>query len=93
MWFMHVQADLMNGIGDVRAGERQILESTHQAPISGWISDGGTSSTKLGLCVNQSGACIALSHSCTVEDIEDVLPLREEHASRRARNSNTKKIV
>jgi hypothetical protein len=83
----------MNGIGDVRAGERQILESTHQAPISGWISDRGASSAKLGLCINRSGAWIALSHACTVEDVEDVLPLGEEHASRSARNSNTKEIV
>jgi hypothetical protein len=25
-WIMHVEADLLDGVGDVEAGERQVLE-------------------------------------------------------------------
>jgi hypothetical protein len=75
MGIMHVQADLLNNIGDVWSGERQVLEGIHQAPIGGWISNGSATSAELGLCVDGSGARFALPHTCTLEDIKDVLSL------------------
>jgi hypothetical protein len=31
-WIMHVEADLLDGVGDVGAGERHVLEGLGEAP-------------------------------------------------------------
>jgi hypothetical protein len=31
-WIMHVEADLLDDVGDVRAGEYQVLEGPSEAP-------------------------------------------------------------
>jgi hypothetical protein len=36
---MHVGADLLDGVGDVRAGERRVLEGTSEAPELSQISN------------------------------------------------------
>jgi hypothetical protein len=72
---MHVQADLLNSIGDVCSAERQVLEGTHQAPIGRWISNGSATRAELGLCIDRSGARVTLAHTCTLEDVKDVLSL------------------
>jgi hypothetical protein len=36
---MHVEADLLDGIGDVGAGEHQVLEGPSEAPELSWISN------------------------------------------------------
>ena len=53
-WVMHIQAYLLHSIGDVRSGEGQVLESTHQTLIGRWISNDDASCAKLGLCVDWS---------------------------------------
>jgi hypothetical protein len=36
---MHVEANLLDDIGDVGAGERQVLEGPSEAPEVSWISN------------------------------------------------------
>jgi hypothetical protein len=31
-WIMHVESDLLDGVGDARVGERQVLEDLGEAP-------------------------------------------------------------
>jgi hypothetical protein len=38
-WIMHVEADLLDGVGDVGAGERQVLEGPGEAPKVSQISN------------------------------------------------------
>jgi hypothetical protein len=36
---MHMKANLVDDVGDVRAGERQVLEALNEAPKLSWISN------------------------------------------------------
>jgi hypothetical protein len=38
-WTIHVEADLLDGVCDVRAGERQVLEGPDEAPEVSRISN------------------------------------------------------
>jgi hypothetical protein len=38
-WIMHVEADLLDGVGDVGAGERHVLEGLGEAPEVSQISN------------------------------------------------------
>jgi hypothetical protein len=50
---MHMEPDLLDGVGDVKAGERQVLEGPSEAPELSWISNRRPgSSIDLGLCVH-----------------------------------------
>jgi hypothetical protein len=38
-WIMYVEADLLDSVGDVGTGERQVLEGPSKAPEVSWISN------------------------------------------------------
>jgi hypothetical protein len=70
LWIMHVKADLLDSIGDVRTGEHQVLEGPDEAPKVSRIGNrrhglGGD----LGLCVH---------HASSLKNIESKLTLNEE---------------
>jgi hypothetical protein len=51
---MHVEADLLDGVGEVVAGERQVLEGSGEAPKVSQISNRRLGlSGDLGLCVHR----------------------------------------
>jgi hypothetical protein len=51
---MHVEADLLDGKGDIRAGERKVLEGPNEAPKVSWINNWRPGlSGDLGLCVHR----------------------------------------
>jgi hypothetical protein len=51
---MHVEADLLDGVGDVGAGELQVLEGPGESPELSRISNGRHKlSRDLGLCVHK----------------------------------------
>jgi hypothetical protein len=39
LWIMHVEADLLDGVDDVGAGEHQVLECLNEAPEVSQISN------------------------------------------------------
>jgi hypothetical protein len=54
LWIMHVEADLLDNICDVRADERRVLEGPSEAPEVSWIRNRGPRlSEDLGLCVHR----------------------------------------
>jgi hypothetical protein len=51
---MHVEADLLDDVGDVGVGERQVLEGPGEAPKVSWISNRRLGlSGDLDLCVHR----------------------------------------
>jgi hypothetical protein len=40
-WGVHMQAHLLDGVGDVRPGEGEVLERAGQAPVGRRIDDRG----------------------------------------------------
>jgi hypothetical protein len=76
---MHVEADLLDGIGDVRAGECQVLEGPSEAPEVSRISNrrprlGGD----LGLRVHQRQNRLVVHHASSLKNIKSKLTLSEE---------------
>jgi hypothetical protein len=75
---MHVEADLLDGVGDVGAGERQVLEGPDEAPEVSRISNrrpgfGGD----LGLRVHWRRNRLAVHHASSLKNIESKLTLSE----------------
>jgi hypothetical protein len=67
---MHMEADLLDGVSDVRARERQVLEGPGEAPELSQISNRmHGSGGDLGLCVH---------HTNALTNVESELVLSEE---------------
>jgi len=78
---MHVKTTLLNGIGDVGFDEGGIMQVTHQTMVLHGIVDKQTIHGRyLGTGINMSGAGLALTHTCTLLEVQIVLPLRHENA-------------
>jgi hypothetical protein len=80
---MHVEADLLDGVGDVGAGERQVLEGPGEAPELSRISNrrpglGGD----LGLRVHWHRNRLAVHHASLLKNIKSKLTLSEEESAR-----------
>jgi hypothetical protein len=45
-WIMHVEEDRLDGIGEVGAGEHQVLEGSSEAHEVSWISNRGPDSAE-----------------------------------------------
>jgi hypothetical protein len=78
---VHVEAHLLDRIGDIRPGEGEVLESPGYATVVGRVTDGGVRvGGDLGLSVDRCGAGLVVAHSSALEDIPSVLTLVEEEA-------------
>jgi hypothetical protein len=91
---MHVEADLLDGIGDVGAGERQVLEGPSEAPEVSRISNmrsalGGD----LDLCVHQHRNRLAVHHVNSLKNIESKLTLSEEEIVRLMLYEDSQKMM
>jgi hypothetical protein len=91
---MHVKADLLDGIGDVGAGERQVLEGPDEAPVLSRISNkrprlGGD----LDLCVHGRQNRLAVHHSSMLKDIKSILTLSEEEPVRLMLYGDPQKVM
>jgi hypothetical protein len=76
---MHVEADLLDNVGDVGASERQVLEGPSEAPKVSRISNrrprlGGD----LGLRVHRRQNRLVVHHTSSLKNIESRLTLSEE---------------
>jgi hypothetical protein len=76
---MHVQTNLLYGVGDVRLCERQVLESSCNAPeLRGILDRGPRVPNQVCLEVNWSRAQPVVRHDRTLHDVERVGVLVEE---------------
>jgi hypothetical protein len=81
-WIMHVKADLLDGVCDVRAGERQVLEGSGEAPEVSRISNRRPGlSEDLGLRVHWRRNRLAVHHASSLKNIESKLTLSEEESA------------
>jgi hypothetical protein len=93
-WIMHVEEDLLDGIGEVGAGERQVLEGFDVAPELSWISNrrlklGGD----LGMCVHRCRNWLVVHHASSLDNIESKLMLSEEEPVRLMLYGNSQKMM
>jgi hypothetical protein len=74
-----VKAELLNNIGDVRAGERQVLEGPSEAPKVSRINNRRPRLDRhLGMCVHQRQNRLAVHHGSSLKNVESKLTLSEE---------------
>jgi hypothetical protein len=78
---MHMKTNLLDGVGDVGAGERQVLEGHGEAPELSRISNRRSGSGgDLGLRVHRRRDQLVVHHASTLKDIESELALSEEES-------------
>jgi hypothetical protein len=71
---VHVEAHLLDRVGNVGPGEGEILESPSQTVIGNRVADGGLHVRgDLGLSVDQRGAGLAVTHGSTLKDVLSIL--------------------
>jgi hypothetical protein len=78
---MHMKANLLDDVGDVRAGERQVLEGPGEAPeLSRTSNRRPKSGGGLGLHVHRHRDQFAVYHASVLKDVESKLSLGEEES-------------
>ena len=77
-WIMHVQANLLDGISNIRLGECEVLQSACKTLEVRGVLNWWTIDCQLGIGVHWSRARFALSHTSAIQDVKHVLPLRKE---------------
>jgi hypothetical protein len=78
---MHVEAHLLNRVGNIGPGEGEVLESPGQAVVGSRVTDGGPHiGGDLSLSVDRRGAGLVVAHASTLKDVASILALVEEEA-------------
>jgi hypothetical protein len=81
MGVVHVEAHLLDRVGNVGPGEGEVLESPSQATVGSRVVDRGSHvGGDLGPSVDQRGAGLAVTHASTLKDVPSILALVEEDA-------------
>jgi hypothetical protein len=76
---MHMKANLLDSVGDVEAGECQLLEGPGETPELSQISNRKPkSSGDLGLRVHGCRDRLVVHHASALKDVESQLALSEE---------------
>jgi hypothetical protein len=80
---MHVEADLLDAVGDIRAGECRVLENYSKSPeVSRIINRRPRLGRDLGLCVHWRQTRLAIHHASSLKNIKSKLTLSEEELMR-----------
>jgi hypothetical protein len=77
---VHLEAHLLDGVGDVGPGEDEVLKGPGNTTVAGWIGDRGAGGGEFALRIHRGRAGLAVSHASAFKDVDGVLPLVEEQA-------------
>jgi hypothetical protein len=78
---MHVEADLLDDVGEVGTGEHQVLEGSGEAPEVSRISNRRPGlDGDLGMCVHRHRNRVTVHHASSLKNIESKLMLSEEES-------------
>jgi hypothetical protein len=79
--FMHMKANLLNNVGDVRAGERQILKGPGEASELSWINNRRPKSNgDLDLRIHGHLDRLTVHHASLLKDVQSKLALSKEES-------------
>jgi hypothetical protein len=88
-----MEADLVDNVGEIWTGESEVVQGSSKTPISSRINHRITqSSRQLRLSVNRSGVRLAISHPCTLQDIQRILTLVKKKTSLTVLNSHAQEV-
>jgi hypothetical protein len=78
---MHMKANLLDDVGNVGEGERQVLGAPSEAPELSRITKRRPGSGRdLGLCLQECRDQLAVHHASMLRDVESELTLSEEES-------------
>jgi hypothetical protein len=78
---MHVEAHLMDRVGNVKPSEGEVMESPNQATVGSRVKDRASRvGGDLGMSVDRCGAGLVVAHASTLKDVPSILVLVEEEA-------------
>jgi hypothetical protein len=76
---IHVEADLLDGVGDVEVDEHQVLEDTNEVPKLSRINNRRPGlSGDIGLRIHGCRNWLVIHHVDAFKDVKSILVLREE---------------
>jgi hypothetical protein len=91
---MHEETHLMNSICNFKVSESKILECTCETTVDGGIVENiVVSNREFGAGINWNGCQITVGHTCTLDEIEGILFIREVKARGRVGDRDDKKMV
>jgi hypothetical protein len=92
---VHVQAHLLNGIGDVGPREGQVLERAYQAPVGRRVGDQRPVILReLCLSVDRRGVLgLVAEHASPLQDVDGVMALVEEETLMPTLDGDAKELV
>jgi hypothetical protein len=78
---VHMETDLLHGVGDVQPGEGEVLKGTGKTPVAGGVPDWVTRGLReLGLRVDCGGAGLAVTHMDPLQNVKSVMSLVKEES-------------
>jgi hypothetical protein len=93
-WGVHMEAHLLNDVGDVGPGESEVLERAYQAPVRRRVSDRGPIVLReLRMCVDWRGAGLAVGHASSLQNVDGVLALVQEETQRPTFGGDADKVM
>jgi hypothetical protein len=76
---VHVEAHLLDHIGNVGPGEGEVLESPSQTTVGSQVTDGGPHvGGDLDLSADRRGTGLTVAHASTLKDVPSILELVED---------------
>jgi hypothetical protein len=91
---VHVKTHLLNGVGNVRVREGEVLESPGETSVLSRVGHGRAGrSGELGRRVDRCCGRLAGSHADIVQNLRRVLGLREVHAGEVAGDRDAEEVV
>ena len=91
---VHEETHMLNSVGEIQMGQREVLESTYEAAVLGSILHwSAIRSGELSSSVHRCRYRVTLGHAGTLEQIHSILALGEEEATRGPCDSNPEKVM
>ena len=75
---MHVKTDLLDGVGNIRTREGEVLKGASNAAIVCRVGGSDTISGELGVSIHRGTAGLAVEHTNTFQNIQHILTLGEK---------------
>jgi hypothetical protein len=91
---VHMQAHLLDGVGDVWPREGEVLEGASQAAVGRRVGNRRPVVLReLSLSVDRRGVGLAVRHASPLQDVDGVLALVEEETLRPALGGDAEEVV
>jgi hypothetical protein len=91
---VHMQAHLLDDVGDVGPGEGEVLEHAREAPVGRRVGDRGPVVLReLLLSIDKCGVGLVVGYAILLQDVDGILAQVEEDTLRPALGGDAEEVV